>query len=111
MSDPSAQAGLAVAPVDPATGGEPPLVAPDPAPPPPPDPNEAEVQSLLRPVWQRCETDRILWGEVAAFVDGPWDLVERGVAQALVGRRYCKVSRDQIELGHLDWQGSKRIPL
>ncbi len=107
-TDPAA--GLPVV-VDPATGGEPPLVAPDPPPPPPPDPNAAEVERLLQPVWKRCETDFVLWSEVAAFVECAWRLVASGVAQAEVGRRYCRVTRDQVELGHLDWAGSKRIPL
>lgn len=103
-------------PEDPAAGlapmeGEPPLHPPPAAEPEVPETTDPVVEQVLAPVHDRCGTDRVFAAEVAPFLDGPWRVVGFGAVRAEVGRRYCKVTGEQVEIGHVDFQGSKRIPL
>lgn len=93
-----------------ATGGEPPL---DPVPlsePEAPETTEDGVAEALRPLRERLATDAVLAAEVAPFMDAAWRMVGLGEVRAEAGHRYCKVSPEQVEIGHLAWPGSKRIP-
>lgn len=102
---------MATEPVDPATGGEPPLVpAAEPEPEAPPR-TDARVEEALRPLRERVQTDGVLAAEVAAFLDAEWRMAGPVAVQAEVGQRFCRVTPEQVEIGHLAWPGSKRIPL
>ena len=102
--------------VNPATGGEPPLVAP----PPPPEAvpvdeaAEREISYCLEALDNRLAMDAILASEVAPFRGAAWKVERRGSLYAEVGRRWCRVSvgsDSQVELGSTLFPGSKRVPL
>lgn len=71
----------------------------------------ALLRSRRRAVMDRAGRDHVFAGEVAEFLDaGAWAL-EGDEAVARLGPRWCRVSRDEVSIGHDAWAGSKRIPL
>jgi hypothetical protein len=102
--------------VNPATGGEPPLVAPPPAAPPVPvdDAAAREVQYCLETLDGRLANDPVLRDEIGPFRLAQWTVEARGQIYAVAGRRWCRVivgADARVELGSTQFPGSKRIPL
>jgi hypothetical protein len=93
------------------SGGEPPLVPPEPPAPEAPPTTDARLDEVLAPVRERAVSDMVFAAEVAPFLGADWRMVGVGAARADVGRRFCKVTADQVEIGHAEFGGSKRIPL
>lgn len=67
-------------------------------------------QGRLRKLRGRAAADMVLAGEVADFLAGAW-ADEDGETVCRLGERWCRLSADEITIGHDRWPGSKRIPL
>ena len=88
-----------------------PLPAPEPEPEPQGPREAAQVERLLgavRALFSERPTLRI---EVAPFLEGATWRLEHGRAVGQLGARWCRVTAGQVEIGHDQWPGSKRIPL